>query len=83
MDDVELLATDVEDRGDVLVHEGLRQFDLHALDPQQPVGADEPDELDRSFPRQLFRDREVLRRSPRRIARRAMTSSGVAPLSAA
>src|SRR6266511_3090981 len=68
MDDVELLAPDVEDRGDVLVHEGLGQLDLHAHDPQEAVGADQPDELDLSLPRQPFRDLEVLRWSSRHEA---------------
>ncbi len=67
-DDAQLLATDVEDRGDVLVHEGLGQLDLRAHDPQEAVRADEPDELDPPVPRQLLRDAEVLRWSPRHEA---------------
>src|SRR6266511_1090197 len=46
----------------------MDDVELLAHDPQEAVGADQPDELDLSLPRQPFRDLEVLRWSSRHEA---------------
>src|SRR5712691_11086329 len=57
--DLELAAANMQSRGDVLVHEVGSEDDLLVEHVEQPVGADEPDELDLAAPWQLLGDAHV------------------------
>src|SRR6266540_2122170 len=65
MHDLELGPPDVQDRGDVLMHELRSEDDPFVEHLEHSIRANEPDELDPTAPRQAYRHHEARREQPR------------------